>query len=96
MVRKLRMGSEQGFKESLSGKEYGTLSDLLSKSGIGWNSTTSMINVEDESVWEDCRRADPSLKGFHHKTWPYYTQWIEIFGKDRATGENAVSNKLGQ
>ncbi|KAL8513671.1 hypothetical protein ACS0TY_012967 [Phlomoides rotata] len=46
-------------------KEYGALSDLLSKSGIRWNSTTSMIEVEDE-------------------------EWIEIFGKDRATGENDV------
>ncbi|KAL8498807.1 hypothetical protein ACS0TY_021948 [Phlomoides rotata] len=32
-------------------KEYGELTDLLSKSGIGWNSTTYMIEVEDESVW---------------------------------------------
>ncbi|KAL8476505.1 hypothetical protein ACS0TY_028979 [Phlomoides rotata] len=82
-------------------KEYGTLSDLLSKSEIGWNSTTFMIDVEDESVWEGCRRAYPSLKGFRHKTWPYYTQWIEIFGKDRATGENAVdpidlANEMGR
>ncbi|KAL8492843.1 hypothetical protein ACS0TY_024151 [Phlomoides rotata] len=53
-------------------KEYGALSDLLSKSGIGWNSTTSMLEVEDEGVWESCKR------------------WIEIFGKDRATGENDV------
>ncbi|KAL8554756.1 hypothetical protein ACS0TY_002812 [Phlomoides rotata] len=37
-------------------KEYGALSDLLSKSGIGWNSTTSMIEVEDEAVWDGCRR----------------------------------------
>ncbi|KAL8519846.1 hypothetical protein ACS0TY_010693 [Phlomoides rotata] len=82
-------------------KEYGTLSDLLSKSGIGWNSTTSMIDVEDESVWDGCHRVDPSLKGVHYKTWPYYSQWIEIFGKDRATGENAVDptdlfNKQGR
>ncbi|KAL8465035.1 hypothetical protein ACS0TY_034494 [Phlomoides rotata] len=37
-------------------KEYGVLSDLLSKSGIGWNPTTSMIEIEDESVWDSCRR----------------------------------------
>ncbi|KAL8496199.1 hypothetical protein ACS0TY_020057 [Phlomoides rotata] len=82
-------------------KEYGTLSDLLSKSGIGWNSTTSMIEVEDESVWEGCRRADLNLKVVRYKTWPYYSQWIEIFGKDRATGTSAVdpvemANDLGR
>ncbi|KAL8547966.1 hypothetical protein ACS0TY_007310 [Phlomoides rotata] len=70
--------------------EYGAVSDLLSKSGISWNSTTSMIEVEDEGVWESCRLADPYVKGLRYKTWPYYPQWIEIFGKDRVTGENAV------
>ncbi|KAL8463054.1 hypothetical protein ACS0TY_033895 [Phlomoides rotata] len=25
-----------------------------------------------------------------HKSFPYYVQWIDIFGKDRATGENTV------
>ncbi|KAL8556857.1 hypothetical protein ACS0TY_004363 [Phlomoides rotata] len=71
-------------------KDYGALSDLLSKSGIGWNSTNSMIEIEDEGVWESCRRADPGVKGLRYKTWPYYPQWIEIFGKDMTTGENDV------
>ncbi|KAL8485440.1 hypothetical protein ACS0TY_027658 [Phlomoides rotata] len=71
-------------------KEYGVVSDLLSKSGIGWNSTTSMIEIQDEGMWESCKRADPHVKGLRYKTWPYYPQWIEIFGKDTATGENAV------
>ncbi|KAL8463379.1 hypothetical protein ACS0TY_034153 [Phlomoides rotata] len=71
-------------------KEYSALSDLLSKSGIGWNSTTSMIDVEDEGVWDACKRADPQVKGIRYKTWPYYSYWLEIFGKDRATGENAM------
>ncbi|KAL8512798.1 hypothetical protein ACS0TY_019071 [Phlomoides rotata] len=43
-------------------KEYGALSDLLLKSGIGWNSTTSMIEVSDEDVWDSSRQADPHLK----------------------------------
>ncbi|KAL8479170.1 hypothetical protein ACS0TY_026145 [Phlomoides rotata] len=71
-------------------KEYGALSDLLSKSGIGWNSTTSMLEVEDEGVWKSCKRVDPHVKGLRYKTWPYYPQWIEIFRKDRATSENVV------
>ncbi|KAL8476419.1 hypothetical protein ACS0TY_028915 [Phlomoides rotata] len=44
-------------------KEYGALSDFLSKSGIGWNSTTSMLEIEDEDVWDSCRQADPHMKG---------------------------------
>ncbi|KAL8556711.1 hypothetical protein ACS0TY_004244 [Phlomoides rotata] len=33
-------------------KEYGTLSDLLSKSGIGWDSSTHTLDIIDESVWD--------------------------------------------
>ncbi|KAL8510121.1 hypothetical protein ACS0TY_017079 [Phlomoides rotata] len=71
-------------------KEYSTLTDLMSKSGIGWNSTTSMIDVEDERVWDACKWAGPQVKGIRYKTWSYYSHWLEIFGKDRATGENAM------
>ncbi|KAL8505907.1 hypothetical protein ACS0TY_016944 [Phlomoides rotata] len=71
-------------------KEYGALFDLLSKSGIGWNSTTSMIEVLDEEVWDSSRQAEPHLKSVRFKSWPYYPQWLDNFGKDRATGESAV------
>ncbi|KAL8535966.1 hypothetical protein ACS0TY_011568 [Phlomoides rotata] len=49
-----------------------------------------MIKIEDEGVWDNCRWTDPHVKGLRYKTWPYYPLWIEIFGKDIATGENAV------
>ncbi|KAL8489564.1 hypothetical protein ACS0TY_025468 [Phlomoides rotata] len=58
-------------------KEYGSLFDLLSKSGIGWNCTTNTIEVLDEEAWETKKK-------------PYYDLWQEIFGKDRATGEHAA------
>ncbi|KAL8539971.1 hypothetical protein ACS0TY_001539 [Phlomoides rotata] len=35
-------------------------------------------------------KTDPQVKGSRYKTWPYYASWTEIFGKDRANGENAV------
>ncbi|KAL8556985.1 hypothetical protein ACS0TY_004454 [Phlomoides rotata] len=71
-------------------KEYGVLSDLLSKSGIGWNSTTSMIEVSDEDEWDASRLADSHLKSVRFKSCPYYSQWLEIFGKDRTTSDHAV------
>ncbi|KAL8521035.1 hypothetical protein ACS0TY_011540 [Phlomoides rotata] len=52
-------------------KDYGSQSDLLSKSGIGWNSTTQTIDVIDETVWTA-------------------QKMLNIFGNDRATGENVV------
>ncbi|KAL8543483.1 hypothetical protein ACS0TY_004139 [Phlomoides rotata] len=51
---------------------------------------TSMVEMEDEGVWDASRKADPHVKGVRFKPWPYYGQWLEIFGKDRATGEHAV------
>ncbi|KAG8376537.1 hypothetical protein BUALT_Bualt09G0073800 [Buddleja alternifolia] len=32
---------------------------------------------------------DSNARTLRHKTWPLYKEWIEIFGKDRATGEHA-------
>ncbi|KAL8524664.1 hypothetical protein ACS0TY_014316 [Phlomoides rotata] len=49
-----------------------------------------MIDIKDEGVWDACIRADPQVKGIRYKTWPYYSHWLEIFGKDLATGENAM------
>ncbi|KAL8532105.1 hypothetical protein ACS0TY_008644 [Phlomoides rotata] len=49
-----------------------------------------MIEVADEEVWDSSRQADPYLKSVRFKSWPYYPQWLDIFGKDRATGESAV------
>ncbi|KAL8481758.1 hypothetical protein ACS0TY_028055 [Phlomoides rotata] len=72
-------------------KEYGALSDLLSKSGIGWNDSTHTIDVTNElDVWEACKKVDPQVKTMRYKSWPYYGQWLDIFGKDRATGEHAM------
>ncbi|KAL8510214.1 hypothetical protein ACS0TY_017144 [Phlomoides rotata] len=91
-VRKLLLGTDIVATPHINSKihvwkkEYGALFDLLSKSGIGWNSTTYMIEVEDEAVWDGC----PYVKGIRFKTWSYYPQWIEIFGNDKAIGEYAV------
>ncbi|KAL8515293.1 hypothetical protein ACS0TY_014129 [Phlomoides rotata] len=71
-------------------KEYGALFDLLSNSGIGWNSSTSMIEVADEEVWNSSRQADPQLKSVRFKLWPYYPQWLDIFGKDRAIDDSSI------
>ncbi|KAL8463582.1 hypothetical protein ACS0TY_034293 [Phlomoides rotata] len=71
-------------------KEYGSLFDLLSKSGIGWNCTTNTIYVIDEEAWENQKNTDPHVKTMRYKSWPYYGFWQEIFGKDRATGEHDV------
>ncbi|KAL8466355.1 hypothetical protein ACS0TY_035454 [Phlomoides rotata] len=72
-------------------KDYGSLFDVLSKSGVGWNCTTHTLDVIDEGVWEAQNKADPHLKGMRFKSWSYYEQWQDIFGRDRATGEHAAA-----
>ncbi|KAL8481502.1 hypothetical protein ACS0TY_027854 [Phlomoides rotata] len=71
-------------------KEYAALSDLLTKSGIGWNSSTCQLDILDESVWDAQKKADSHVKTLRFKSWPYYEKWLDIFGKDRATGEQAA------
>ncbi|XP_073119609.1 uncharacterized protein [Henckelia pumila] len=69
-------------------KNYGTLFTILSTSGIGWNETDKMIDAPDDD-WEEVVKNDPNARCMRNKSWPYYDDWCEIFGKDRANGHNA-------
>ncbi|KAL8471986.1 hypothetical protein ACS0TY_029283 [Phlomoides rotata] len=67
----------------INSKDYGSLFDALSKTGIGWNWSTNTLEIIDEGT-------DLHVKGMRFKSWPYYLQWQDIFGKDRATGEHTA------
>ncbi|XP_073301192.1 uncharacterized protein [Primulina huaijiensis] len=71
-------------------KFHGTLMTLLSKSGIGWNETEKMIDATNEA-WELFEKMDSSVHGMRYRSWPYYNDWCEIFGRDRSTGERSES-----
>ncbi|KAG8375075.1 hypothetical protein BUALT_Bualt10G0062500 [Buddleja alternifolia] len=62
-------------------KNHGSLSQMLSRSGFGWNDSSHALNIQSEDTDNDART-------MRHKSWPLYKDWCEIFGKDRATGEN--------
>ncbi|KAK6117374.1 hypothetical protein DH2020_048892 [Rehmannia glutinosa] len=64
-------------------KDYGSLVTMLSRSGIGWNVTTNMIEAPDDA-W-----VDANARLMRNKSWPFYNDWVMIFGKDRATEEHA-------
>lgn len=36
-----------------------------------------------------CIQTDAHARNMRFKSWPYYKDWVIIFGKDRATGESA-------
>ncbi|XP_057779517.1 uncharacterized protein LOC130998100 [Salvia miltiorrhiza] len=70
-------------------KEYYSLCLMLSNSGVGFNvDGKHMIDCTDEQ-WEAITKKDRNALNMRYKSWPYLDQWREIFGKDRATGEEA-------
>ncbi|KAL2248286.1 UNVERIFIED_CONTAM: hypothetical protein Sindi_2680900 [Sesamum indicum] len=58
--------------------------------GFGWDESQNMVTVEDNAVWDDYVKMDPSAKGMRHQTWPFLTAWREIFRRDCATGERSA------
>ncbi|KAK6164017.1 hypothetical protein DH2020_000881 [Rehmannia glutinosa] len=70
-------------------KDYGSLVSMLSRSGIWWNDNTKMIEAHDEA-WAEYVKVDSNARLMRFKTWPFYNDWVNIFGKDRATGEHAI------
>ncbi|KAG6511314.1 hypothetical protein ZIOFF_029373 [Zingiber officinale] len=69
-------------------KMYGNLVTILSKSGVGWNDTEKTIEASNET-WDALIMVDNNARAMKHKRWTYYNNWCEIFGNDRATGENS-------
>ncbi|KAL7165208.1 hypothetical protein ACSBR2_040982 [Camellia fascicularis] len=55
---------------------------MLATSGFGWNDIEKRIDVESDS-------RDNDAKHLRNKTVRHFDECIQIFGKDRATGEFA-------
>nr|XP_043627938.1 uncharacterized protein LOC122599483 [Erigeron canadensis] len=58
-------------------------------SGFGWNSETCCIDAE-EQVWNEYIKSHKGAGSFRGKPLPFYEKLCTIFGKDRATGSQAV------
>ncbi|KAL0455986.1 UNVERIFIED_CONTAM: hypothetical protein Slati_0937800 [Sesamum latifolium] len=69
-------------------RTYACISDMLARSGFGWNEAMQMRVVSDE-VFDNYAKIDPFAKTLRFKLFQYYTSWSEIFERDRATGEHA-------
>ncbi|KAG8390956.1 hypothetical protein BUALT_Bualt01G0137400 [Buddleja alternifolia] len=70
-------------------KQYNTLFTIFGDTGVGWNSTTKMIETDDDEAWETACKNEPSARTMRYKSWPYYDAWCEVFGKGRADGTGA-------
>ncbi|KAL8492686.1 hypothetical protein ACS0TY_024034 [Phlomoides rotata] len=69
-------------------KQYACLKAMLGVFRIGLNSSTYHIDALPE-VWEAYMKVDPTARGIKNKTFPFYQDWIEIFGNDRANGTDS-------
>lgn len=70
-------------------RDYGSIvSILVDRTGVGWNDSTKMLEATDD-MWDAAIKKDKNARLMRYKSWPYYHDWCEIFGKDRATGEQA-------
>ncbi|KAH6805680.1 hypothetical protein C2S51_030511 [Perilla frutescens var. frutescens] len=69
-------------------KHYASLQGMFGHSGFSWNEASMTITVEKE-FWEEYIKKDPNARTLRHNSFPFFHSWCEIFGKDRATGENA-------
>ncbi|KAL8479030.1 hypothetical protein ACS0TY_030796 [Phlomoides rotata] len=70
-------------------RQYVCLKNMLGLSGVGLNSTTYHVEALPE-VWDAQIKADPTVRSMMNKSYSYYDKWLDIFGKDRATGEHAT------
>ncbi|OMP07046.1 hypothetical protein COLO4_07669 [Corchorus olitorius] len=71
-------------------RQYGEILKMMGDkgSGLGWHEQDKCIRCESD-VWESWVQGHLQAKGIRGKAFPYLDEWGVIFGKDRATGENA-------
>ncbi|XP_047945053.1 uncharacterized protein LOC125191691 isoform X2 [Salvia hispanica] len=70
-------------------RDYHSLSNILNRSGIGFNSDGGHRIECNDDQWAQIVKADSHAKNMRYKAWPYYEDWKTIFGKDRAAGGRA-------
>ncbi|KAL8544558.1 hypothetical protein ACS0TY_004944 [Phlomoides rotata] len=67
-------------------KSYSSLVTAHTTTGVGFNTTTSQLELSSDDQWESMVKRDPLMRGMRYKEWSYFPDWVDIFGLDRATG----------
>ncbi|CAA0829278.1 Unknown protein [Striga hermonthica] len=70
-------------------KHHGSLASMIRVDGISWDDSTKMIKAR-EDAWNSYVKIDSNARTMIGKSWPFFPDWCEIFGKDRIIRENAV------
>ncbi|KAL8555191.1 hypothetical protein ACS0TY_003125 [Phlomoides rotata] len=69
-------------------KYYSSLVTTHTTNGVGFNTTTSQLECTDEQ-WDAVVKMDSNMRGMRYKEWPYFPDWVDIFGLDCAIGSVA-------
>ncbi|KAL8513546.1 hypothetical protein ACS0TY_012862 [Phlomoides rotata] len=69
-------------------KHHGCIQLALGETGCGFNTSTKILDCSD-TTWAQVIRKDPTVSGMRYKPGPYYEDWMEVFGNDRAVGAPA-------
>ncbi|GAB2267544.1 hypothetical protein Dimus_002523 [Dionaea muscipula] len=69
---------------------YSVLHDMLRTSGFGWDDVAKMMVFDSDEVWREYVKKTSEAASVKDKSFPYYEDWLVLFGNDRATGEEAI------
>ncbi|KAI8563289.1 hypothetical protein RHMOL_Rhmol03G0101600 [Rhododendron molle] len=61
-----------------------------STSGFGWDPNTNMV-VAEKHIWDDYVKSHKDAANWRNRSFPHFDMLLTVFGKDRATGKNAVT-----
>ncbi|KAF7143945.1 hypothetical protein RHSIM_Rhsim05G0015700 [Rhododendron simsii] len=61
-----------------------------STSGFGWDPNTNMV-VAEKHIWDGYVKSHKDAANWRNRSFPHFEMLLTVFGKDRATGKNAVT-----
>ncbi|KAL2226714.1 UNVERIFIED_CONTAM: hypothetical protein Sindi_2030100 [Sesamum indicum] len=50
-------------------KQCSTLTTILTRFGFGWDESRNILTIEEDAVWDDYVKLDPSAKGMRQRAW---------------------------